>query len=116
MEDNELNREIAVEILEEEGLEADEAEDGTVAVRLLKEKGPAYYDFILMDIQMPVMNSYEATRAIRAMYPDKHIPIIALSANAFAEDKKKSLEAGMDDHVAKPINVKELFSVLAKHL
>lgn len=65
---------------------------------------------------MPIMNGYEATAAIRAMYPDRHIPIIALSANAFAEDKAASLAAGMDDHVAKPINTKELFSVLSKFL
>ena len=65
---------------------------------------------------MPVMNGYEATKAIREMYPDKHIPIIALSANAFAEDKKDSLAAGMDDHVAKPIQIKELFSALAKFM
>ena len=71
-------------------------------------------DLILMDIQMPKMNGYRATKAIRTIYPDKHIPIIALSANAFAEDKTKSLAVGMDDHVAKPINFKELFNALAR--
>ena len=65
---------------------------------------------------MPVMDGYEATRRIRAIYPDENIPIIALSANAFEEDRKKSIESGMNDHVAKPINVKELFAVLAKYL
>ena len=116
MEDNELNREIALEILQEEGLLVGKAEDGAEAVRMLKEKGPGYYDFVLMDIQMPVMNGYEATKAIRKMYPDRHIPIIALSANAFAEDKAAAIASGMDDHVAKPINVKELFAVLARFL
>ena len=114
VDDNELNREIAEEILSEEGLLIDTAEDGSGAVSILREKGPDHYDFILMDIQMPVMNGYEATAAIRAMYPDKHIPIIALSANAFAEDKAASLAAGMDAHVAKPVNIPELFTVLAR--
>lgn len=67
-----------------------------------------------MDIQMPYMNGYEATKAIRAMYPDRYIPVIALSANAFAEDKQKSMEAGMDDHIEKPINVKQLFAVMSR--
>ena len=116
VEDNELNREIATEILEEEGLAVEEADDGTTAVARLREKGPCYYDFILMDIQMPTMNGYEATKAIREMYPEVHIPIIALSANAFAEDKAASLAAGMDDHVAKPINIKELFGAFTRFL
>ncbi|MBO2517379.1 MAG: hypothetical protein CW338_08930 [Clostridiales bacterium] len=116
VEDNEMNREIAVDLLQEEGLRVESADDGTAAVETVKRRGPDFYDFILMDIQMPKMNGYEATKAIRALYPDKHIPIIALSANAFAEDKAKSAEAGMDDHVAKPINVRELFAVLAKYL
>ena len=113
VEDNELNREIATEILREEaGMIVETAEDGTVAVDLLRKMGPAYVDFILMDIQMPYMNGYDATKAIREMYPDRHIPIIALSANAFAEDKQKSLEAGMDDHIEKPINVEHLFMAI----
>ena len=113
VEDNELNREIAMDILEEEaGLTVESAEDGTVAVDLMKKMGPDYVDFILMDIQMPYMNGYDATRAIRAMYPDRHIPIIALSANAFAEDKQKSMEAGMDDHIEKPINVEHLLAAM----
>ena len=116
VEDNEMNREISTEILAEEGMIVDTAEDGTVAVGMLREKGPGYYDFILMDIQMPVMNGYEATKAIREMFPDSHIPIIALSANAFAEDRRKSIEAGMDDHVAKPIDVLVLKKTLAKYL
>ena len=116
VEDNEMNREIAEDILSEEGMLVETAADGTLAVEIMKEKGPDHYDFILMDIQMPKMNGYEATKAIRAMYPDTHIPIIAVSANAFDEDKKASKEAGMDDHVAKPINIKELFTALAKFL
>ena len=116
VEDNELNREIATDILEEEGLSVEEATDGAAAVEIMKTKGPRYYDFILMDIQMPVMNGYEATKLIRRMYPWKRIPIIALSANAYAEDKAASLAAGMDDHVAKPINTAELLGTLAKYL
>ena len=110
VEDNELNREIATDILEEAGLIVEPAEDGTIAVDMMRKLGPDYFDFILMDIQMPYMNGYDATKAIRAMYPDRHIPIIALSANAFAEDKQKSKEAGMDDHIEKPIDVNQLFT------
>lgn len=75
-----------------------------------------YFDCILMDIQMPIMNGYEATELIRKMYPQANIPIIALSANAFAEDKVASLAAGMNDHIAKPINIKELLSCLTKYI
>ena len=116
VEDNELNREIARDILEEEGVIVDEADDGTTALKIVKEKGPEYFDVILMDIQMPIMNGYEATQEIRRLYPDSRIPIIALSANAFAEDKAASIAAGMNDHVAKPIKVEELKAVLAKFL
>jgi len=116
VEDNELNREIAEYLLTEEGMDAETAEDGTVAVKMLRENGPDYYDLILMDIQMPLMNGYEATGEIRRMYPNADIPIIALSANAFAEDKEASLLAGMSDHVAKPINVSELREVMERHL
>ena len=114
VEDNELNREIAKDILQDEaGLIVETAEDGTVAVDVMRKMGADYVDFILMDIQMPYMNGYDATKAIRAMYPDRHIPIIALSANAFAEDKQKSLEAGMDDHIEKPIDVDHLFAAMS---
>ena len=113
VEDNELNREIATDILEEAGLIVETAEDGTFAVDTMRKMGSEYVDFILMDIQMPYMNGYDATKAIRAMYPDRHIPIIALSANAFAEDKQKSLEAGMDDHIEKPINIDRLFEAMS---
>ena len=114
VEDNALNAEIAQDILEDEGMEVDLAEDGSVAVQKMRENGPKAYDFILMDIQMPIMGGYEATRTIRQMYPDVHVPIIALSANAFAEDREASIAAGMDGHVAKPINVSELFGALAR--
>ena len=103
VEDNELNREITAEVLREAGFEVEEAADGVFAVEMVKEKGPYYYDLILMDIQMPTMDGYEATRQIRKLTPQKHIPIIALSANAFEEDKKKALEAGMDAHQSKPL-------------
>ena len=116
VEDNELNREIAEDILSEKELIIETAGDGEEAVGILKSKGPDYYDFILMDIQMPVMNGYEATAAIRRLYPDAKLPIIALSANAFSEDRDASLNAGMDGHVAKPINTEELFVTLAEFI
>ena len=116
VEDNEMNREIARDILEDEGLVLEEAKDGKSAVKLLHDKGPDFYDFILMDIQMPIMNGYEATREIREMYPNKNIPIIAVSANAFEEDRKASLEAGMNAHIAKPINVRELMDTLKDYI
>ena len=116
VEDNEMNREIACDILSDAGLMVDEVEDGELAVKAVAEHGVEYYDFILMDIQMPVMNGYEATRAIRVLQDGGRIPIIALSANAFAEDKEASLAAGMNDHVAKPIDVTELFAAMAEFL
>ena len=85
------------------------AENGLEAVAKVKEHAPDYYDCILMDIQMPVMDGYEATRAIRQAFPQAKIPIIAVSANAFEEDRQKSLAAGMDDHLAKPIVVAKVF-------
>ena len=116
VEDNELNREIAVAILETCGLEIETAENGREALASVMSHDPLYYDFVLMDIQMPVMDGYEATREIRKQVPSLKAPIIALSANAFEEDKKKSLESGMDDHIAKPIDVGELMTTLAKFL
>lgn len=114
VEDNELNREIALEILGETGAEIENAENGRVAVAMLKEKGDSYYDCVLMDIQMPLMNGYEATGAIRAMYPDSRRPIIALSANAFEEDRQRSLNAGMNAHISKPIDPRALLHILAE--
>ena len=112
VEDNEMNREIAAEILEEAGLKVDTAADGTFAVQAVKEKGIDYYDFVLMDIQMPVMDGYEATKAIRALPGGDRVTIIAVSANAFEEDVQKSLSAGMNAHVAKPIDVDTLFETM----
>ena len=121
VEDNEMNREIAKDILEESGFVVECAEDGDVAVDMVKKVADSddhtYYDAVLMDIQMPRMNGYEATRLIRAIPPiEHHLPIIALSANAFEEDRQKSLEVGMDDHIAKPIDVQQLKETLAKYL
>ena len=116
VEDNKLNREITVTILEQTGIITEQAEDGSVAVKMVQEAEPGYYDLILMDIQMPIMDGYEATKQIRAL-PDKRLaqlPIIAVSANAFEEDKKASLAAGMDGHIAKPINVPDLFALMQK--
>ena len=110
VEDNEINREIAQEMLTDEGYIVETANDGSVALELVRNAKPRYYDLILMDIQMPVMDGHKATKAIRAL-EDRElacIPIIALSANAFAEDYKRSIEAGMDAHIPKPIKVEEL--------
>ncbi len=112
VEDNEMNREIAAEILEEAGLLVETAEDGAFAVKAVEEKGTDYYDFVLMDIQMPVMDGYQATKAIREMPGGAELTIIALSANAFEEDIQKSLSMGMNAHVAKPIDVNVLFGTM----
>ena len=114
VEDNEMNREIATEILEEVGLVIETAEDGAIAVRKVMEKGTSYYDFILMDIQMPVMNGYEATAKIRELPGGSEIPIIALSANAFKEDVDRSLAVGMNAHAVKPIDVRSLFETIQR--
>lgn len=112
VEDNDLNREIISSILREEGLEVTEAVDGSDAINILKQNGVSFVDFILMDIQMPVMDGYEATAKIREMEGSKAIPIIALSANAFEEDKRKSIKSGMNAHLSKPINIRELMKTL----
>lgn len=116
VEDNELNREITIYILEENGMVVECAVDGSEAVRMVSENGPDHYDFIVMDIQMPVMNGYEASMKIREMYPDSGVPIIALSANAFDEDREKSLASGMNDHVSKPLNIAELLKSFHKFM
>ena len=118
VEDNELNREIALEILKEAGFVVDTAEDGAVAVQKIKQAAPGQYDLILMDIQMPNLDGYEATRQIRAL-PDAekaNIPIFAMTANAFEEDRQNALEAGMNGHIAKPLDVPHLLHVLADAL
>ena len=113
-EDNEMNREIAVELLKEEGFILDTAEDGTIAVEKMRTAKPGQYDLILMDIQMPIMDGYEATRQIRKSENPEiaKIPIIAITANAFEEDRQKALEAGMNEHVSKPIDLERLLEVL----
>ena len=110
VEDNELNSEIAVEILKEYGFLVDTAENGAEAVEKVKNSAPGDYDLVLMDVQMPVMNGYEATKAIRRSSHElaKTIPIIAMTANAFSEDIQHSLAAGMNAHVSKPIEMKVL--------
>ena len=115
VEDNEMNREIACEILEEYGFVIDTAEDGTYAVEKMAEALPGQYDLILMDIQMPMMDGYEATRRIRAMADPAiaNIPIIAMTANAFEEDRQLALAAGMNEHVTKPIDVPKLLATLS---
>ena len=118
VEDNELNREIALEILKEAGFVVDTAEDGAVAVQKIEQAAPGQYDLILMDIQMPNLDGYEATRQIRAL-PDAekaNIPIFAMTANAFEEDRQNALEAGMNGHIAKPLDVPHLLRVLADAL
>ena len=118
VEDNELNREIALEILKEAGFVVDTAEDGAVAVQKIKQAAPGQYDLILMDIQMPNLDGYEATRQIRAL-PDAekaNIPIFAMTANAFEEDRQNALAAGMNGHIAKPLDVPHLLRVLADAL
>jgi signal transduction histidine kinase/ABC-type amino acid transport substrate-binding protein/ActR/RegA family two-component response regulator len=118
VEDNELNAEIAVEILEERGFELEHAPNGQEAIDMLQAADAGYYDIVLMDIQMPNMNGYEASRRIRQLDdPDKaEIPIIAMTANAFEEDKREAKRAGMDGHLAKPIDLKELVKVLSQTL
>ncbi len=114
VEDNEMNREIAQEILEDYGAEIDTAEDGDIAVEKIKNSVPGRYDVVLMDIQMPRMNGYEATRAIRALDNKElaNIKIIAMTANAFEEDRQNAFTAGMNEHIAKPIDVQKLLSTL----
>ena len=118
VEDNALNQEIAATILEEAGFVVEIAEDGTVAVDKMKSAYQEQYDLILMDIQMPKMDGYEATRQIRALEEtySAQIPIVAMTANAFEEDREKAFEAGMNGHLAKPIKISELMKTLNKVL
>lgn len=117
-EDNDLNAEIAIELLSEEGLLVDRVSNGVACVEKLEKVAPDFYDLILMDIQMPVMNGYDATRKIRQLEDPfrSSIPIIAMTANAFAEDRQKALFVGMNDHVAKPVDMNVLIPVLEKHI
>lgn len=118
VEDNELNSEIAVEILNEYGFLVDTAENGAEAVEKVKNSASGNYDLVLMDVQMPVMNGYEATKEIRALDNPAlaGITILAMTANAFDEDRKKALECGMDGFLSKPIVIEELIAMLQKNL
>ncbi|MGO5230514.1 ATP-binding protein [Thermoguttaceae bacterium LCP21S3_D4] len=118
VEDNELNREIARDVLKRDGFIGEEAGDGAIAVEKVSASRPGYYAAILMDIQMPVMNGYEAAKAIRAIENKElaEIPIIAVTANAFEEDRRAAKEAGMNGHIAKPLKVKELREQLARYV
>ena len=115
-EDNKLNMEIAEFVLQNEGADVTKAWNGQEAVELFRNSEPGEFDVILMDIMMPVMNGYEAARMIRSLDREdaKAIPIIAMTANAFTEDRLKAKEAGMDEHVAKPVDVELLIKVIHK--
>ena len=116
-EDNDLNAEIAMTLLQENGLEVERAADGLLCVAALQNHPADYYDAILMDIQMPHMNGYQATQTIRSLRdPRRNIPIIAMTANAFDEDRQKALEVGMNEHLAKPIDLDALFNTLERVL
>lgn len=116
-EDNELNWEIAHEILTDAGFEVDWAENGQICVDKFKESEPGYYDAVLMDIRMPVMNGYEAAKALRALKrEDANLPIIAMTADAFSEDIQQCLDCGMNEHVAKPIDIQKLMKLLKNYL
>ena len=117
-EDNDLNAEIAMELLKEYGMQVERAEDGVVCIDMLSKAESGYYDMIIMDIQMPKMDGYRAANLIRNL-PDaekKDIPIVAMTANVFAEDKQLAWEAGMNGHIAKPIDVHRVLQVLIEIL
>lgn len=118
VDDTDLNREIAQELLEMVNFQVDTAEDGKESVEIFEKSEPGTYQAILMDVQMPIMNGYEATQAIRQLnHPEaKSIPIIAMTANAFATDIAKSLEAGMNDHISKPIDTELMYEILSKYI
>ena len=118
VEDNELNREIAEELIGATGASVESAEDGVQAVKKFKESAEGYYDLILMDVQMPHMDGYEATRCIRALGRSdaQKVPIFAMTANAFAEDVQKSREAGMNAHISKPLNIRAVYKQMNRYL
>ena len=118
VEDNEINREIATELLTEEGCIVETASDGVACIDMIEKADADYYKMVLMDIQMPVMNGYDAALTIRKLKNTKKskIPIIAMTANAFAEDANKALSVGMNDHVAKPIDMSILVPAMMKYL
>ena len=110
----ELNQEIAVELLTDAGFLTEVAGNGEIAVEMLQNSEPGYYQLVLMDVQMPVMNGYEATKKIRKFENQQiaSIPIIAMTANAFEEDKQEALQCGINGHIAKPIDIPKLFETL----
>ena len=118
VEDNELNVEVATVILEMTGLSVERVSDGTEAVDRMNDCEDGYYDIVFMDIQMPKMNGYDATRAIRAMNRNycRRVPIVAMTANAFAEDVQAAKTVGMNEHIAKPLDMKTLAVTLEKWL
>ena len=118
VEDNELNREIAEELIGVTGASVESAEDGVQAVEMFKESAEGYYDLILMDVQMPHMDGYEATRCIRALGRSdaQKVPIFAMIANAFAEDVQKSREAGMNAHISKPLDIRAVYKQMNRYL
>lgn len=118
VEDNELNREIAEELIGVTGASVESAEDGVQAVEMFKESAEGYYDLILMDVQMPHMDDYEATRCIRALGRSdaQKVPIFAMTANAFAEDVQKSREAGMNAHISKPLDIRAVYKQMNRYL
>ena len=117
-EDVELNQEIAATILGDAGFDVEIAGNGRIAVDMLRKSEPGYYQVILMDVQMPVMDGYMATKEIRALENKElaSVPIIAMTANAFEEDKQEALKSGMNGHIAKPIDIEILFGVLREIL
>ncbi len=116
VEDNDLNREIATEIIGMTGDETECAENGKIAVELIRKNGADHYSIVFMDIQMPVMNGYDAARKIRALPGCDGLPIIAMTANAFTDDIQRSLDAGMNEHLTKPLQESEIISALQKYL
>lgn len=118
MEDNELNLEIAKELISVTNVRIDTAVNGQEALEKVTASSPGYYSLVLMDIRMPVMGGYEASRKIRSIdRPDlRQLPIIAMTADAFTEDKQRALDAGMNGHIAKPIDLRELYNILRKYL
>ena len=116
-EDNDLNAEIAIMILEAMGLIVERVEDGIQCVAKMEQMPAKNYDLILMDVQMPHMDGYKATETIRELFDEgkAHIPIVALTANAFEEDRKHALQLGMNEHLAKPVDIEKLKDVLTKY-
>lgn len=118
VDDVDLNREIAAAVIEDAGMKAETAENGQVAADMVARSKDGYYDLILMDVMMPIMDGYQATQEIRRLENRKlaDIPIIAMTANAFEEDRQAAIKAGMDDHLAKPIQIEKLYEMMTKYL